>query len=88
VLITGVVNGEPVPSWVPPTARSYQLIVPPVPVASRFTVPIPQRVPGVVPVICGLFTVAVATFDSVQIVVPNLTSSLKYLVTVKGPPGV
>jgi hypothetical protein len=44
VVIDGVVNGEPVPSTVPPTAMSYHVNVPPAhPVAVRSTVPVKQR---------------------------------------------
>jgi len=47
------VNDDPVPSDVPPVGELYQLIVPAVAVAPNITAPVPQREPGVVPVIVG-----------------------------------
>ena len=49
----------PIPRLVPPIGLEYQLIVPEEAVAPRVTVPVPQTLPGVVPVIVGIaFTVA------------------------------
>ena len=50
----GVVNEVPVPTKVPPVKASYQLIVPADEVAPKFTVPVPQTDPGVVPVMVGI----------------------------------
>ena len=53
-------NEAPVPRLVPPVAAAYQFIVPAEAVAPRVTVPVPQTLPGVVPVIEGTaFTVAI-----------------------------
>ena len=49
----------PVPRLVPPVGAVYQLMIPAEEVAPRVTVPVPQTLPGVVPVIVGIgFTVA------------------------------
>ena len=63
----GVVKLVPVPKLVPPVGAEYQFIVPAEAVAPNVTVPVPQRLPGVVPVIVGIaFTVAVtAVLDGV-----------------------
>jgi len=50
-LIEGVVQGEPVPSEVPPVNAVYHARVPLEAVARRLTVPVPQRVAGNVSVI-------------------------------------
>jgi hypothetical protein len=56
----GVVNDVPVPKLVPPVAAAYQLIVPALAVALKFTVPAPQRLAGADDVMVGIaFTVAV-----------------------------
>ena len=55
----GVVNGEPLPIDVPPVEAENHLNVPVLATADKDTVPVPQRSPGVVPVIVGIvFTVA------------------------------
>ena len=57
--IEGVVKLVPVPMLVPPVEATYQLMIPAEAVAPRVTVPVPQTLPGVVPVIVGMaFTVA------------------------------
>ena len=57
--IVGVIKLIPVPKLEPPVAAAYQLIVPADPVAPNVTVPVPQTLPGVDPVIVGIvFTVA------------------------------
>jgi hypothetical protein len=54
----GVVKVVPVPKLVPPVAAEYQLMVPADAVAPSVTVPVPQRLSGVVPVIVGMgFTI-------------------------------
>jgi hypothetical protein len=56
----GVVNDVPVPKLVPPVAAAYQLIVPALAVALKFTVPAPQRLAPVLVAMVGIaFTVAV-----------------------------
>jgi len=56
------VKEGPVPKLVPPVGPAYQLIVPEEAVAPKVTVPEPQTLPGVVPVIEGIgFTVAITT---------------------------
>jgi len=59
----GVVNEVPVPNETPPVEAAYQLMFPAEDVALKVMVPVPQRAPGVVPVIIGIvgiLTVAVA----------------------------
>lgn len=57
----GIVNEVPVLRIEPPVAASYQLIVPALAVASKVTVPVPQRFAGVVAVMVGTaFTVLLA----------------------------
>ena len=51
--ILGVVNEMPVPREDPPVEAAYQLIMPELAVAPKVTVPVPQRLPGVVDVIDG-----------------------------------
>ena len=56
----GVVKEVPVPNDEPPVAAAYQLMVPAEAVVPNITVPVPQREPGVVPVMVGeVLTVAV-----------------------------
>ena len=55
----GVVKLVPVPKLVPPVSAEYQLMIPADAVVPSVTVPVPQRLLGVVPVIVGIgFTVA------------------------------
>ena len=73
--MVGVVNVVPVPRLVPPVAAAYQLIVPADAEAPNVTVPVPQRLPGVVAVIVGIvFTVAV-TAVRVAVVQPLSVAS-------------
>ena len=66
----GVVNDAPVPILVPPVTALYQLIVPALAVAANTTVPVPQRLAGVLAVMVGIaFTVA-ATAVLVAVVHP------------------
>jgi len=51
--ILGVVNELPVPREDPPVELAYQLIIPELAVAPNVTVPVPQRLPGVVDVMVG-----------------------------------
>ena len=70
--ILGVVNDAPVPNDVPPVAALYQLIVPALAVAPNTTVPVPQRLAGVLAVMVGIaFTVAAT--DVLAAVVQPLT---------------
>ena len=52
--IDGVIKLIPVPKLAPPVAAAYQLIVPADAVAPNVTVPVPQTLPGVDPVIVGI----------------------------------
>ena len=71
----GVVNDIPVPKLVPPVAVAYQLMVPALAVALKVTVPVPQRLAGVVAVMVGIvFTVAV-TAVLVALMHPLLSAS-------------
>ena len=49
----GVVKLVPVPKLEPPVAAAYQLMVPAEAAAPNVTAPVPQLLPGVVPVIVG-----------------------------------
>lgn len=65
----------PVPKDDPPVGAAYQFNIPALAVAPKVTVPIPQRLPGVVLVIDGTgFTVAI-TADLVAVVQPLLEAS-------------
>ena len=55
-----VVNVVPVPSELPPVELAYQFNVPALAEAASKTVPVPQRLPAVVPVTVGT-TLTVAT---------------------------
>lgn len=59
--IEGVVKLLPVPAITPPLALSYQLMIPALAVAPKFTVPVPHRLPGVVPVILGMSLIVATT---------------------------
>ena len=73
--IEGVVNEVPVPNEVPPVDAAYQLIVPAEAAAPRATVPVLQRLAGVVAVIVGMvFTVAITAVLDV-VVQPVLVAS-------------
>ena len=55
----GVVYEVPVAKLVPPVEAAYQLIVPELAAAPKVTVPVPQRLLSVTPLILGMaFTVA------------------------------
>ena len=49
----GVIKLVPVPKLAPPDAAAYQLMVPADAVAPNVTVPVPQILAGVVPVMVG-----------------------------------
>ena len=51
----------PVPRLAPPDDAAYQLIVPAEAVAPNVTVPVPQLLPGVVPVIVGVGFIVATT---------------------------
>ena len=65
VLIGGVVKLLPVPRYPIAFASVYQFTAAPVPVAPSTTVPVPQRVPGVVPVIDGTADIVRTAVDEV-----------------------
>ena len=73
--IVGVIKLIPVPKLAPPVGAAYQLIVPADAVAPNVTVPVPQTLPGVDPVIVGMgFTVA-STGVLVPVVQPLAVAS-------------
>ena len=60
----GVVNDTPVANDVPPVNAEYQLIVPALAVAPNATVPVPQRLAGVLAVMVGIvFTITATAVD-------------------------
>ena len=60
----GVVNDVPVEVAVPPVNAVYQLIVPALAVAPNATVPVPQRLAGVLAVMVGIvFTITATAVD-------------------------
>ena len=70
----GDVKGLPVPAKLPPVAASYQFTVPAEAVADKETVPVPQRLAEVVPVIVGkVYTESVAAFE--LIIAPQAPSN-------------
>ena len=72
-----MVKFVPVPKLTPPVEASYQLIVPVDVVALSVTVPLPQRLFGVVPVIAGIaFTVAITAVRD-PVVQPVAVASTK-----------
>ena len=74
--IVGVIKLIPVPKLTPPVGAAYQLIVPADAVAPNVTVPVPQTLPGVDPVIVGMgFTVA-STGVLVPVVQPLAVASV------------
>ncbi len=73
--IEGVVKLPPVPSAAPPDAAAYQVIVPLDAVADKATVPVPQRVPEVVPVMLGVGLTVAATAVLEEVVHPLAVAS-------------
>ena len=73
--ILGVVNEVPVPREDPPVEAAYQLIMPELDVAPKVTVPVPQRLPGVVDVIVGSGLIVANTDVLVGVVQPLLVAS-------------
>ena len=71
----GVVNEVPVPRLAPPIAAAYQSIVPADAVAPRVTVPVPQELPGVVPVIVGTGLTVAITAVLEGVIQPALVAS-------------
>jgi hypothetical protein len=61
--MTGVVYDVPIVKADPPVEAAHQLIIPAEAVAPRFTVPVPQTEPGVVPVIVGIALTVTVTPD-------------------------
>ncbi len=61
VVILGVVKLVPVAKLVPPVAAAYQLIVPALAAAVKATVPVPQRLAGVLEVMVGMVFTTTAT---------------------------
>ena len=73
--ILGVVKLVPIPKLVPPVATEYQLMVPADAVAPRVTVPVPQRLLGVVPVIVGIGFMVATTAVLLPVVHPIAVAS-------------
>ena len=71
----GVVNVLPVPKAVPPVGTLYQLKVPKLAVAPKTTVPVPQRLPGVVPTIAGMRLTVAITAVLVEVQLPLVAST-------------
>jgi hypothetical protein len=61
VEIEGVVKEVPVPREAPPVEAAYQLSVPAEALAPSVTVPVPQRLAGVFPVMVGIGLMVAAT---------------------------
>ena len=74
-LSDGVVKLVPVPRLTPPVAAAYQLIVPALAVAPRVTVPVPQRLAGVVPVIVGIVFIVAVTAVLAAVTQPRSVAS-------------
>jgi hypothetical protein len=72
----GVVNEVPVPRLEPPVLAEYQFKVPALAVAPKTTVPVPQRLPGVVEEIVGVELI-VAVTDVLPEVHPPFVASTK-----------
>lgn len=71
----GVVKEVPVPNEEPPDTAAYQLIVPDDAVAPNVTVPVPQRDPGVVPVMVGIVLMVAITAVLEAVVHPFAVAS-------------
>ena len=71
----GVVNDVPVPNDPPPVGAAYQLIIPADVVAPNVTVPVPQRDPGVVPVMIGIALMVAVTAVLEAVVHPLFVAS-------------
>ena len=73
----GVVKLVPLAKLVPPVATSYQLMVPALEAAIKFTVPVPQRLAGVLEVILGTaFTVTLTLVDESLQLLEFVTTTL------------
>lgn len=76
IAIAGVVKLVPFAIKVPPVGASYQLKVPLDATAFRVTVPVPQRLAGVVDVMLGVtFTVAVTAVRTNEVQLPLVASA-------------
>ncbi len=73
----GVVNVAPVANDVPPVKAEYQLIVPALAVAPNATVPVPQRLAGVLAVMVGIVFTITATDVLAAVVQPFAVASTK-----------
>ena len=73
MLIDGVVNEAPVCKAVPPVEAANQESVPAEAVAANVTVPVPQRLPGVVPVIVGAALTVATTAVLAEVHPPLVT---------------
>ena len=73
--IDGVIKLIPVPKLEPPVAAAYQLMVPADAVAPNVTVPVPQTLPGVDPVIVGIGLTVASTAVLDPVVQPFAVAS-------------
>jgi hypothetical protein len=71
----GVVKLDTIPKLVPPLAAEYQLMVPADAVAPSVTVPVPQRLFGVVAVIVGIGFIVANTDVLLPVVQPISVAS-------------
>ena len=71
----GVVNEVPVPKLAPPVGLAYQLTIPADAVAPSITVPVPQRLFGVVDVMVGISFIVAITAVLVPVVHPLAVAS-------------
>ena len=74
-LMLGVVKLVPVAKLVPPVAALYQLIVPALAAAVKLTVPVPQRLAGVLEVMVGIAFTTIATAVDVSEQLPLFTNT-------------
>ena len=71
----GVVKLVPVAKLVPPVEFAYQLIVPALAAAVNATVPVPQRLAGVLDVMVGIAFTTTATAVEVSEQLPLFTNT-------------
>ncbi len=75
VVKLGVVKLVPIPIVPPPVEAEYQLMVPALAVAPKLTVPLPQCMPSIVPVMVGIGLMVAVTADLVAVVQPLFVAS-------------
>jgi hypothetical protein len=75
----GVVKLVPVPKEAPPVAAAYQLMVPAEALASKVTVPAPQREPSVLPVMLGVVLMLTTSPADVAEQLPPVDTVTEYV---------